>query len=206
MTFDIYKVSKLVAGFVFAAMTAVSLSAANANIISDNTAGSDASVTGVYWGQSVLTGSGTSWNNLQMNFYTGSTPIAFGNLYMFSSEYSGAPNGLSSSTYLASASDFGSTWDFAPSVTVAANTMYWFYSDSVNSGSLTGNSDNSKPVEDYYYSFNGSSNFNNGGTAINYLLTGTPSTSVPEPATYTMLLAGLGLFCFMARRRNNFTA
>jgi len=33
-----------------------------------------------------------------------------------------------------------------------------------------------------------------------------PASNVPEPATYTLLLAGLGLIRFMARRKQDFTA
>ena len=184
------KIHRLIGIWLGLAIAAVSLPT-KAAVISDNQVGTATSVSGIYWGQSVLTGAGTSWNNLQMNFFFGSTPIAFGTLYMFSSAYGGNPTGLASSSYLASAADAGSTWDFAPSVTVLANTMYYFYSDGVNPGSLTGDSNNSEPVEDYYATFSSTGSFSNGNTSINYLLTGTPVSDVPEPATLALLSLGL---------------
>lgn len=46
------------------------------------------------------------------------------------------------------------------------------------------------------------------GQSIGLRIDGSPpvASSVPEPETYTMLLAGLGLMGFMARRRKNVAA
>lgn len=98
---------------------------ANADLIRENLAGTATSATGLYWGQSVSTGSGTSWDNLELNFYSGSTAIAWGDLYLLSSEYLGAASGLSGlGTVLGVAASSGGIWSFDALTTIFANTTY----------------------------------------------------------------------------------
>lgn len=177
-------------------LAAMFTSNANALIIRDNLAGANTSAAGGAWGQSVTTGAGTAWDNLEMNFYFGSTPIAFGNLYMLSAQYSGTPAGLAGlGTILDIGADTGSQWAFNTATTILANTTYWFYTDSALAGSLTGNTSSGVAGENHWYSAGGTTSFNGPSTGINFTLEGEVAGAVPAPATLALFglgLAGLG--------------
>jgi hypothetical protein len=83
-----------------------------------------------YPGQSLTTPMGGPWNNITFDFLTSdATPIA-GALFILTQEYLGTPAALSSSTAGFVAQSTGivnDEWTFAPSLTLAGNTQYWFY-------------------------------------------------------------------------------
>lgn len=172
---------------------------ANASLIlSENLGGTASSATDVFWGQSVMTGSGGPWSNIQFNFYQGSSKLAWGNLYVLTSQYNGNPNGLSSaSNVLGVATASAGLWSFSSSVILSANTMYWFYSESALADSLTGNND--VQGSGYSYTFNGSTNFAFSDNDINYTLAATLS-EVPAPSSLALLALSL-LFVRNLRKR-----
>jgi len=84
-------------------------------------------------GQSVTTtGSpSTTFNNIIFNWFTsGGTSVAFGNLYVFTSPYSGSAAGLSMSSYLYTTSTIvNNQYVFNASDTLQGGTKYYFYGD-----------------------------------------------------------------------------
>ena len=168
-----------------------------ATLISENIGGTKNSVSGIYWGQSVITSTGGDWTDISLNFYSGSTAIAWDDLYLLSNEYLGTPSGLSSaSNVLGVASASGGLWSFDSSVILSSNTQYWFYTESALTGSLTGNNDVSGTS--YYWTGSSSSNFALATNDINYTLTG---TAVPEPSIFALMGIGLAGIGFVRRRK-----
>jgi hypothetical protein len=85
----------------------------------------------------------------------------------------------------------------------------------INTGSFPGSAPTNGPVGfatsptsyaagTYYYTFSGSdlSTTNNLTTALS-LTTSIPMAPIPEPSTYALMLAGLGVVGFLARRRKS---
>jgi hypothetical protein len=113
--------------FAIAAPWAMSTNArAQAETIAQSTGGATPS-SEAFFGQGLTTPSGGTWNNVKFNFFsdTGSTPTAAGTLYIFTSQYNGAPAGLSVSGFLAKSTGISSgMYVFDPSLTLLPNTQY----------------------------------------------------------------------------------
>jgi len=127
------------------------------------------------------------------------TPAAAGTLYLLSSEYLGAPSDLSSSVpgYIASTSTVsGGVWDFASSLTAAANTQYWVYDTTALAiaGATTAGG--------FYYSDEFGDTFNGPVTSgdLNFNFSGTVVTTSGTPEPTTLLLMAPALLLVLRRR------
>jgi hypothetical protein len=154
----------------------------------------------VYQGQSfTVAGSGT-YDDITFNFYDLSgNPTAAGTGYLFSSSYSGTPNGLSTATanLLGTATSGGGEYTFAPALTLQAGATYYFYEDAA----ITLSGGNPGPLTFYTYSPT-MVYFDNGTGASNFLVTGQQPTSVtPEPSSLALLLTGALSMAGAVRRR-----
>lgn len=119
---------------------------AHGAVITENTSFNGATFIATFGsGQSVLTPSGGPWNNILFNFVNAvdstngadGTPAAEGTLFVLTQNFAGTPGSLSGATpgFLASTSTIvGGRWSFAPSVTLASNTAYFFFMGNVWSG------------------------------------------------------------------------
>jgi hypothetical protein len=160
-----------------------------------------------YFGETLQTPAGGPWNTLTFNFFSAlsptsglpTTPAAAGTLYLLSSEYLGAPSDLSSSVpgYIASTSTVsGGVWDFASSLTAAANTQYWVYDTTALAiaGATTAGG--------YYYSDEFGDTFNGPVTSgdLNFNFSGTVVTTSGTPEPTTLLLMAPALLLVLRRR------
>jgi hypothetical protein len=109
---------------------------ADAAIIAQNTSGSFViSGSNVALGQSVTIPTGNSWNNISFNLVDiDNNPYALGGLFLLTQSYTGLTASLSAATsgFLASTTTIaGGVWSFASDVTLAANTPYFLYMNTI---------------------------------------------------------------------------
>jgi hypothetical protein len=175
-----------------------SVQPATAATITEFTGGTQAA--NLFPGQSVTTDSSSlPWNNITFNWFSdeaATIPTAFGTLFLLTQEYLGTPAGLSAATpgFLAqSQSIVGGQYVFDPSVTLQANTQYFFYTNAI--GLSTGTSNGTYPGGNFYGSSGLSFRFAPGQDA-NFRLSGTP---IPTPALLPGLV-GMGMIAFRKRR------
>lgn len=181
---------------------------ADAGTIVDFTTATN-SASGLAFGQEVSTGSGGPWDDITFSFLSepSGTPVASGSIFLLSQQYFGTPQNLSSSTsgYLAESTGVANgAWDFASSITLQANTNYWFYTN----GSVVGSFNFNVPGnagEHYYDSVTIGGNFmlEAPSSTADFRLTGDPVgvSSTPEPSSFVLFgiaVTGLGV----ARWRN----
>ena len=178
-------------------VAAGSLGTLKADIVSTETGGTQSTPGSFYWGVIVPTVAGKSWNNLVFNFFTSAgNPQASGSLYLLSQQYLGKPSALSPATpgYIATATDTGDFYTFAPDVTATGNTTYWAYTNATLQ--LLGND----PGGHYYASTGANNNFVSVPTnGVNYALTGTHVS--PEPGSILLFGTVLGLAGLILRRK-----
>ena len=197
------------ARFVVTAIAMVAASfAAHADTLSTYTA-SNAVFGGGYIGQAfTVSGTGT-FTDIEFSFLKFGFASAFGTGYIFASEYSGTPDGLASSDYLASgtAPDVqGSAYDFGSSFTLVAGQTYYFYEDgylpktSIGAevgpglGPLAASPGTPGTDAPFVTDTNGT---------WDYVVTGTPSAAsvTPEPSSFLLLGTGLlGVAGIMKKR------
>ncbi len=169
---------------------------AHAQVLASDTTVSGPANSG-YYGQAVTTAAGTGpYDDITFSWLDGGAPVAGGNLYIFTSAYTGAASGLASASFYAESSGVsGGVWDFASSLLLSANTTYYFYSDSP---SLVITYDTSDGASGGYF---GSEGFTlQDGLSQDFVLTGAPF-AVPEPKTIALLVSGLIALAAGYRRR-----
>lgn len=156
------------------------------------------------YGQSFsVLGSG-SFNNVVINLYRNGSVFANGDLYLFSSAYTGTPANLASTTTnrIGVANAANNLYTFAQNVVLTGGSQYFFYTDNLNyeinfnvssytSGTLvqSGNRQTEK-----FYNVNPSDvAFRVTGNVIN--------GAVPEPASWMMMILGFGVVGYAMRRK-----
>jgi hypothetical protein len=178
---------------------------AQADTITADTAGAGGVNLNEYLGQSVLTGAGGPWNNITFAFLgSGGAGLAAGDLFVFNKAYTGTESGLISGAGLLAESTgiVNGAWTFASTLTLAANTEYYFYSDNLfgpntvfgdYSASTYSNGMAYGAVPSY-----GILDFTADTTAdANFSLTGTQK-AIPAPEPDSIVLLGGGLLALAA--------
>jgi acetyl-CoA carboxylase carboxyltransferase component len=152
-------------------------------------------------GQSFTVAGAGTFNDIRFNFYNASLQaIATGSLYLFTSEYTGTTQALASTTAnrIGVAAASGSTYAFDLSTILTAGTVYYAYAD--RSFTLSGTASGTYAGGNAYTA-------NSGSFAaltaqdINFTVTGTPP-AVPEPASWAMMILGMGAVGGALRRRS----
>ena len=177
-------------------------SSAQADTIASNSGGSGYNVEG-YLGLSATTGAEGPWNGIEFSWLDGSSLVAQGDLYIFTSEFTGAPDALASSSYFAvSSTTSGGVYGFESSVTLEANTTYYFFSDALFSegaisASLSDTYTGGEPyfsgaVDQAFLSY-GFQNFD-----WDFVLSGNP---VPEPTSLALFGLGAAGIAVVRRRK-----
>lgn len=155
-------------------------------------------------GQSVTTPTGGPWSNITFNWYDSTTgaPLAQGNLYLLSQAYTGTPQALSLFTpnLLGVGAASAGVYAFAPSLSLAPSTQYFFYSDSVPGGQgaveMGAGAGYAGGVR--YGAANGNGSFTSRPGDVSFSLQG---VAVPEPGA-TSIVAALGLASLFVTRRH----
>lgn len=172
------------------------LPAARAVTIDENTAGPSTAPNPAFFGESFITPGSSSFNNIAFTFLTsGGANFAAGEGFLLSSEYLGTPGNLSNSTpgFLGQATASGNFYTFASGLTLAPSTTYYFYENvSIPGGTIFGG--NVYPGRQFYYTEASNSNFGGEGAPLNFRVTGTAVSAVPDSGTSALLL-GVGLAC-----------
>ncbi len=190
-----------------AALLGASVSSARADIVASNTAGTFFTPESFYVGQSFTTTTATAENNIAFNFFSdvpATTPYALGTGFLLSSVYTGTPADLSSATtgFLGQADAAGGFYTFAPSLTLAPGTQYFFYENAlIPQGARSGG--NVYPGGTTQFTFSADSNFlpNDTGLSSNFRVTGSPAgASVPDGGASALLL-GLGVAALLISQR-----
>jgi hypothetical protein len=106
---------------------------AQAAVIQQITEGQD--VETIYLGQSIRTQPGLSWNNLAFAWLGPNLgQVANGGLFILTQEYLGTPGGLGAATpgFVARSTGIvNGSFQFAPTVQLLPNTLYYFYTNAV---------------------------------------------------------------------------
>jgi hypothetical protein len=168
-----------------------------AELVSDTNAFATANA-GSY-GQAVVTPSGASpFDDITFSWLDNGAPVAGGDLYIFTSAYTGTAAGLSSAGYYAeSTGASGGVWSFASSVLLLPDTTYYFYSDSPP---LTITYDVGGGASGGYFASTVQPDFTlQTGLEQNFVLSG-QAAALPEPSSLA-LLAGAVTAVVAAKRR-----
>ena len=173
----------------FAALLLSTATIAQATVVVEERDGAQVASGSFYWGVSFTTPTGSSWNDISINFYDAlNNNLAGGNGFLFAAPYAGSPNGLAGSGALAVASSVSNLWNFATNFQIASSTQYFFYSDALLAP-LLGNA--AAPGESYFFTASATGGFiQAAGNNINFTVNGLGA--VPEPATWLMLILGFG--------------
>ena len=154
-------------------------------------------------GQSLTTGLGGPWNNLQFNWFDDlGAPQAFGTLFILTQEYTGEPLDLSSATpgYVTSAVPNIPGTDYVPPspiIELQPSTTYYFYANAHPPDPVKVATNDPLALARAYEA---SSPFVAvSGSDFAFSLTG---AVVPEPSTIALAALGfIGLIAFAWRRR-----
>lgn len=179
------RVAKYAFGATLAGAALLAANSATAVVLAQDLGGTQMSSPGLTWSESFVTPSGSSFQDITVNFYAaGGRTVAAGVGYLFAAR-STAIGGAGA--LAASVSSVDGVWSFGPNLRLAPGTRYYFSEDTAlpslmgdASSTLTGG-----PVA------NADANFTVSGLAV----------PVPEPEAWSLMLAGFALAGLGLRRR-----
>jgi len=189
-----------ISSLTFAAIVSMAVAPSQAANIAQNLVGTELAGAGNYYlGQSFTVEGTGSFTNVAVSFYTGygaSIPYADGQLFLYSSAYTGKFSQLGSGTgFLGSAVGSGSAYNFGPVLALNGGMQYFAYMNTKNpSAQYTGGNPYAGGETFQADSSSGFNFYAIPSVDLRFGVSGSSSAvaAVPEPASWAMLLLGFG--------------
>ena len=183
-------------------------SAANADTLISNAAGTDTSnfKNSDYFGQSFTTGANEAGYELDSIFLTGSGGafhVGSGTLYLYSQAFTSTASNLGLGTGFLGSSTYTPTgdagWNFT-GITLDPNAMYYFYVHPDSTFDVARTTGNQYSGGNYYYAYASSATFSDPTSGSVDLAFSVNGGAIPEPATAAGI-AGVAAIALAAMKR-----
>lgn len=180
-------------------------SAEAATVIASNTVATLTSSANAYVGQSFTVNGADGYTDIVFSFQNrAGDNVGAGKLYLYDSQYTGDFTGLADTKALAVASFANGSYNFASTLTLAGNKVYYAYSDSAFSVGMSLTTANAYAGGAMYQANTTITKFVETLRDARFSVSGTrvPAVAaVPEPAGWATMIAGFGVVGATMRRR-----